>query len=158
MLMKLGPVAFEIYPFNTTGYTHSHETPFAEKPVVGTRPPLEWVGDGPETWTIQARLFPAKFGGMGDLQKLYQARASGKPQYLVRGDGKAMGWVAIESVSEKSSYLDAKGIGQVIDVDISVKRTGKPSDGSFFSIMSGGIGGSALGFVSSAVNSIIGRR
>jgi hypothetical protein len=157
MLMKLGPVAFEIQPFNATGYSHQHDTPFAEKPVVGTRPPLEWVGSGAETWTIQARLFPAKFGGLGDLQKLYQARESGKPQYLVRGDGKAMGWVAIESVSEKSTYLDAKGVGQVIDVDIAVKRTSKPSNGSFFSIMSGGVTGAALGFVSSAVNSIIRR-
>jgi phage protein U len=157
MLMKLGPVAFEIYPFNATGYTHNHETPFAEKPVVGTRPPLEWVGDGAETWTIQARLFPAKFGGMDDLQKLFQARASGKPQYLVRGDGKAMGWVAIESVSEKSTYLDAKGVGQIIDVDIQVRKTGKPSDGSFFSIMAGSLGGAASGFVATAVNSILRR-
>jgi hypothetical protein len=152
MLMKLGPIAFEVWPFNAVSYTHNHETPYAEKPVVGTRPPLEWVGDGAETWTIQARLFPAKFGGLNDLQKLFQARASGKPQYLVRGDGKPLGWVAIESVSEKSSYLGPKGVGQIIDVDISVKRTSKPSNGSFFSIMSGGILGAATGFVSSAIN------
>jgi phage protein U len=157
MLMKLGPVAFQIFPLNATGYTHNHETPYAEKAVVGARPLLEWVGDGAETWTIQARLFPAKMGGLDDLQKLYQARASGKPQYLVRGDGKALGWVAIERISEKSSYLDAKGVGQIIDVDIDVKRTGKPSDGSFFSIMAGSIGGAMTGFVSSAVNSIVGR-
>lgn len=157
MLMKLGPVAFQVWPFNATGMSHTHETSFAEKPVVGARPPLEWVGEGPETWTIQARLFPAKFGGMEDLQKLQQARTSGKPQYLVRGDGKPMGWVAIERVTERASYLDSKGVGQIIDVDIEVKRTGKPSDGSFFSIMSGGIGGGATGFISSAVNSILRR-
>lgn len=157
MLMKLGPVTFEIQPFNATGYSHSHETPFAEKPVVGARPPLEWVGSGAETWTISAKLFPAKFGGLGDLQELYQARESGKPQYLTRGDGKSLGWVAIERVVEKSTYLDAKGIGQVIEVDIDVKKTSKPSDGSFFSVMGGGIGGAALGFAATAVNSITSR-
>jgi uncharacterized protein len=157
MLMKLGPVAFEVWPFNATGYTHTHETPYAEKPVVGARPPLEWVGSGPETWTIQAKLFPAKFGGIGDLQKLYQARESGKPQYLMRGDGKAMGWVAIERVTETSTYLDARGVGQIIEVDIDVKRSEKPGNGSFFSIMSGGLASGAMGFASSAVNSVLGR-
>ena len=155
MLMKLGPVTFRVWPFNATGYSHSHDTPFAEKPVGGARPLLEWVGSGSETWTIQARLFPAKFGGMSDLQRLYQARESGKAQYLTRGDGKALGWVAIESVSEKSSYLDAKGVGQVIDVDITVKRTSKPSNGSFFSVMAGGLENGATGFIASSVNSII---
>ena len=45
-------------------------TRLAEKPVVGASPPLEWVGEGPETWAIHARLFPHRFGGLGDLKKL----------------------------------------------------------------------------------------
>ena len=74
MLMMIGPVKFEVIPFNTDGYDHSHESGFAEKPVLGARPPLEFVGEGPEGWTIKAKLFPDKFGGMGHLKKLYQAR------------------------------------------------------------------------------------
>ena len=35
MLMKLGPLKFEVHPVNTTGYSHGHETPFAEKAIVG---------------------------------------------------------------------------------------------------------------------------
>ena len=137
MLMVLGPVQFEVWPFNATDYEHGHESAFAEKPVLGARPPLEWVGEGPETWTIKARIFPRRFGGLEDLKKLAAARASGRPQYLMRGDGAQMGWVVIERVSERSSYLDAEGIGRVIDVDIAVRRAGKPSNGSFFSLFSG---------------------
>ena len=103
MLMSLGPVRFEIYPFNTTGYGHDHETSFVEKPVLGARPPLEWVGEGSESWSITAQ----------------------------------MGWVVVEKVAERSSHLDAKGIGRVVDVDITVHRAAKPSDGSFFSLFSG---------------------
>ena len=55
----------------------------------------------------------------------------------MRGDGAQMGWVVIEKVAERSSYLDAKGIGRVVDVDITVRRAGKPSDGSFFSLFTG---------------------
>jgi len=48
-----------------------------------------------------------------------------------------MGWVVIESVSERASFLDSHGIGKVIAVDIKVKRSMKPSAGSYFSIFSG---------------------
>ena len=137
MLMVLGPIQFEVWPFNATEYEHGHETSFAEKPVLGTRPPLEWVGDGPEVWTLHARIFPRRFGGLEDLKKLAQARASGKPQYLMRGDGAQMGWVVIEKVQENSSYLDVKGVGQVIEIDIAVRRSAKPSNGSYFSLLSG---------------------
>jgi hypothetical protein len=137
MLMTLGPIRFEVYPFNATEYDHGHESSFVEKPVLGARPPLEWVGEGAENWSIKARIFPHRFGGLGDLKKLYQARAAGRPLYLMRGDGAQMGWVVIERVSERSSYLDAEGIGRVIDVDIAVRRSAKPSNGSFFSVFSG---------------------
>lgn len=137
MLMTLGPIRFEVYPFNATEYDHGHETSFVEKPVLGARPPLEWVGEGAESWSIRAIIFPHRFGGLGDLKKLYQARAAGRPLYLMRGDGAQMGWVVIERVSERSSYLDAEGIGRVIEVDISVRRAAKPSNGSFFSVFSG---------------------
>lgn len=135
MLMMLGPVQFDVVPFNTNDYSRGHEADFAQKPVLGTRPPLEFVGEGPETWTIKAKLFPEKFGGMGQMELLYQARSSGRPQYLMRGDGAVMGWVVIVSVQERATYLDRKGVGKVIEVDISVKRCGSPSSGSFFSLM-----------------------
>lgn len=137
MLMSLGPIRFEVYPFNTTEYDHGHESGFVEKPVLGARPPLEWVGEGAESWSIKARIFPQRFGGLDDLKKLYQARAAGRPLYLMRGDGAQMGWVMIEKVAERSSYLDLQGIGRVIDVDIAVRRSAKPSNGSFFSLFSG---------------------
>ena len=137
MLMTLGPIRFEVHPFNATEYDPGHETSFVEKPVLGARPPLEWVGEGSESWSIKARIFPHRFGGLGDLKKLYQARAAGRPLYLMRGDGAQMGWVVIDKVSERSSYLDAEGIGRVIDVDIAVRRAAKPSNGSFFSLFAG---------------------
>lgn len=135
MLMSIGPVEFEVLPFNTDGYGHTHEATYAEKAVLGTRPPLEFVGEGPEAWTIKAKLFPEKFGGMGHLKKLYQARSSGRAQYMMRGDGALMGWVVVTNVSERSSYLDAQGVGKVIEVDISVKAASKPSAGHYFSLL-----------------------
>lgn len=137
MLMSLGPIKFEVYPLNALGYGHDHESSFAEKPVLGARPTLEFVGEGTESWSITAKIFPHKFGGLADLKKLYQARAAGKPLYLMRGDGSQMGWVIIDRVSETSSYLDRNGVGKVIEIEISVRRAAKPSNGSFYSVFSG---------------------
>ena len=72
------------------------------------------------------------------MQKLNQTRAAGRGVYLMRGDGAQMGWVVVEAVTERNTYLDAKGVGKVIEVDIKVKRSVQPSGGSYFSIFSGG--------------------
>lgn len=140
MLMMIGPVRFQIAPFALMDYQHGHETTFAEKAVIGASPGLEWTGEGAETWTIRARLFPHRFGGVGNLAVLEAARRMGRPQYMMRGDGRLMGWVVIERVSERASYLDASGVGKVIDVDISLRRVGAPPALSYFSIMAGALG------------------
>lgn len=133
--MMIGPVKFEVAPFNVHAVSHDHETAFVEKPVLGAMPPVEWVGEGAETWSLQGRIFPQRFGGLGDLRLLQEARVSGQPQYMMRGDGALMGWVVIERVSERSSYLDRGGVGKVIEFDISLRRAMAPAAGLYFSIM-----------------------
>jgi phage protein U len=95
------------------------------------------VGEGANTWQLSGRLLPEKLGGLAELDVLHLMRISGLPQYLMRGDGKPLGWVVIESVSEKSSYLGSNGVGQIIEVSISLRRSRKPENSSFFSIISG---------------------
>lgn len=135
MLCMIGPVKFQVAPLNATDIGHTHETAFVEKAVMGAMPPVEYVGEGPEAWTIRGRIFPRRFGGLGDLRLLQEARKTGLPQYLVRGDGALMGWVVIERVNERSTYLDDGGVGQVIDIDLSVRRCPAPAAGIYFRIM-----------------------
>lgn len=137
MLLMIGPLRLKVAPFNATEYSHTHGGTFAEKPVIGARPPLEWMGSSSESWSIAAKLFPARFGGAGSLALLSAMRASGLPQYMLRGDGSLMGWVVIDSVTERSSYLDKNGVGKVIEVDISLRRSQAPSAASYFGALSG---------------------
>lgn len=134
MLMSLGSVQFDVTPFNTHEYSNTHATDFVDKPVVGARKPMEWVGEGDETFTISGRIFPKTYGGLNGLARLRAARAAGQPQFLMRGDGRPMGFVAILSVSEKSTYLDRDGVGKVIEFDVTVKQSGPPSIGGFISM------------------------
>lgn len=141
MLLLIGPLKFEVAPFNATAITSTASASFAEKAVLGARPPLEFVGDGGQTWSITAKLFPEKFGGQSSLTILNLMRLSGAPQYMMRGDGLLVGWVVVETVTESSSYLNGVGVGRMIDVDIGLKRSGRPSLTGYFKAMGGAVGG-----------------
>jgi phage protein U len=137
MIAMLGPVMFEIAPVNLHGMTRDSEASFVEKPVLGRRPPNESVGEGPETNKLTVKLFPEKFGGLSGLAALDAIRISGEPQYFMRGDGTPLGWHVITNVTEKSTYLDAGGVGRVIDVEINLKRDDPPALDAFFASLSG---------------------
>lgn len=137
MLLMIGPVRLDVAPFNAVSHEQSRETAFVAKPVLGGREPLEYVGEGPATVSVAGKLFPEKFGGLTSLEILNLARASGVPQWLMRGDGGMMGWVVIDRVTERSTYLDRKGVGKMIDVDIGMRRVGIPLAATFFSALAG---------------------
>jgi phage protein U len=140
MLYTLGALSIDVAPFNVHDVSENGATEYASKAVVGTEPLLEFVGEGANDMSLSGRLFPRAIGGLDELEILRQMRVSGKPQYMMRGDGKPMGWYAITSVSTRSSYLDGNGIGKQIEVSISMTRAQTPAAASFFSLISGLLG------------------
>lgn len=137
MLYQLGNLAIQVHPFNVDTVAHDAQTDYVAKPVLGAEPPLEYVGEGANRWRLSGKLFPKVIGGMNELQLLQEMRQSGQPQYLTRGDGEVMGWVAIERVSTREERLAHDGVGQKISVDIDVRRAGAPSSLAFVSIILG---------------------
>lgn len=131
MLMQLGNIQFTIAPMSMNEYDHAATATFAEHQVVGIRPPLEFMGPGPEHWNIRAKLFPKHFGGtLENMTSLQQMRVSGQSYFMMRGDGTPIGWVVITAINERSSYLDRDGVGRVIEFDIMVKLAEGPSPGN----------------------------
>lgn len=137
MLYMLGPVIFEIWPVNLTDIEKTSEAGIVDKPVLSRRPPLEFVGDGPQTMRMNAKLFPQKFGGVGTVATLDAMKSSGLPQYLMRGDGVPQGWFMVDRISERHTYLDARGVGKVVDVSIELRRSDPPNVADFFSSIVG---------------------
>lgn len=135
MLYALGAVAFEVWPLNAQSVDRSAETSFAEKPVLGRRPPLEYVGEGAETIRMSGKIFPQKLGGLDELEALDEQRRAGKAMPLMRGDGKPLGWFVIESLTERATYLDQRGVGKVVEFDLSLRRAERAPATSLSSLL-----------------------
>ena len=126
MLLMVGPLQFDVAPMNAHQITRAAATDYAKKEVVGRRKIYEHVGEGDDKRSIKCKLFPFKLGGLGALQLLHNLRQSGVAQYCVRGDGIALGWFVIISATEEHNYLNADGVGQMIDVTIELERADNP--------------------------------
>lgn len=137
MLAQLGSTQFEIVPFNAHEFSHDGSADHVEKPVIGRRPPLEFVGEGSDTRRISCRLFPERFGGLSSVEGLQKQRASGKSLPFMRGDGRALGWYVITDISQTDTYIGRHGVGRVVEVEISLLRSDPAGAGSVFSILSG---------------------
>ncbi len=133
MLMMVGGVQFMIAPLNIHGHQRESATDYVEKPIVGARQPLEYVGEGQDTVSLFGRLFPKRFGGLTGLIALQAARVSGFPQFVIRGDGIPLGWFVIDHIAERQTYLDVDGVGQVIEFDIILRRDTIPGAAGYFS-------------------------
>lgn len=143
MLAQIGQIQFEVAPFNMHETSHEAGASFASHEVVGAMPPLEFVGEAAESWTVRGRLFPLRFSQLGvgsgtsQLGSMHAMRAGGSAQFFMRGDGVPMGWVVIESISETSTYIGADGVGKVIEFEVKLKRSQGPSADGIFNALIG---------------------
>jgi phage protein U len=128
MLAQLGPLSFEVVPFGMESHDHEAGASFASHEVLGRMPPLEFVGEAAESWTVRGKLFTQAFSssGLDQINALHAMRRTGVPQFFMRGDGVPMGWVVVESIREKSSILAADGVGKVIEFEVGLKASDPP--------------------------------
>lgn len=135
MLYMVGSVMVEVVGFNVTETDGAFEAGFAEKAVVGRRPILEAVGEGPETLSLSGRLFPEKFGGLGEVEQLQAQRQAQMAIPVMRGDGTPLGFFVITGLSQKHTKLDRGGVGKIVDIEIKLKRSDPPGAGAIGSFL-----------------------
>ena len=133
MLYQLGGVQFSVAPTNIDAVSRERGADFAVKDIIGAQRPREFMGVGDSEVTLSGKLITHRFG-MGALETLAAMAQSGQPQMLARGDGYILGWHFVEKLKEKHSYLDARGVGRIIEFDITLKQS--PSGATASSILS----------------------
>jgi len=126
MLYQLGPVSVDVWPFNADSVQGEAAADFANKALIGRRPGYEFMGEGEETWTLSGQLLPTKLGGLDELEMLHDMRRNGDRIMVARGDGKILGWYAVQSISEGHEKLGPDGVGQVIKHSIKLLRVDEP--------------------------------
>lgn len=127
-LMSLGPVVFDLVT-NLTEHEGDAKSGFAKHDVIGTSPIYEAVGDDESTFSLTGILHPEHFGGLGSLPILEAARAAKIPLPLMRGDFVPLGWVLIDSFSQKQGDLNHLGVGREITISVELIRVGSPGIG-----------------------------
>lgn len=136
-LFVLGSVALEIAPLNATGMSSDGEYPFAEHQVLGAAPVYDAMGEGSRTRTFKGVTFPEHDGFTGGdtaIETLEQARRSGSPQHLMRGDGLVFGWFLISSLSQTHESFAYNGRPHQVTFEVKLTQCDAPGIGDALSI------------------------
>lgn len=129
MLYQIGPLSLDTMPFAPDSFSSNAGADLAVKAVMSGRQRREFMGEADETVTISGQLLPTKLGGLSELELAKNLARSGTQVPIVRGDGRAMGWFAIEKVTDQHSDLTRYGVGFVVRYTLTLVRV-DPSTGS----------------------------
>ena len=122
MLYQLGAVAFEVQPVNVAAAMIEVGADYAAHDLIGAMRAREFAGPSDLRVRLMGRLLPNRFG-MGGFEVLKAMAMSGVPQMMIRGDGVVFGWMDVQRVRERHSYLDASGVGRIVDFDIEMVQS-----------------------------------
>ncbi|NMG39792.1 phage tail protein [Chelativorans sp. ZYF759] len=122
MLYMIGTLTLDTRPFSVNEVTRQAGADIASKPLIGTLPGKEFMGEGDDRITLTGQLLPFKTGGLTELEFAHQMRRQGTRFPLHRGDGQRLGWFAITSIKESHRHLDRTGVGHVVSHSIAMEK------------------------------------
>ena len=125
ILLLLGEFTFSARGDNLTGLTRKSKARLSPQELIQRIAPVQFVGPGPRTISIDAVIRPEYQGGLGQIDDLHD----GRPRMLATGYGHILGDFKIESVDEKRKYLSGPGIPRKIEFKIDLIRVPGPSSG-----------------------------
>lgn len=122
ILLLLGEFTFSARGDNLTGLSRKSKARLSPQELIQRIAPVQFVGPGPRTISIDAVIRPEYQGGLGQIDDLHDACDDGIPRALVTGYGHVLGDYKIESVDEKRKYLSGPGIPRKIEFKIDLVR------------------------------------
>lgn len=127
MLYQIGAVTLDTRPFNADRMERTARADFAVKPLIGTLPGREFMGEGDDEIALSGQILPSKTGGLAGVEMLHGFRVSGTALPVMRGDGRMFGWYVIEEVRESHRELLRSGVGFTVDYSVRLLKSAPAS-------------------------------
>ncbi len=129
MLYHVGPLTFDTFPFSVNAIDRQDAEDYAKHDLLNTRRAYEHEGAGDDCLALSGEFVPYHVGGLSDLELARSLKASGQPQFVMRGDGYPLGWFVIVSVGEKHAELiSPEGVGYVVKHEVKLENCGEPGE------------------------------
>jgi phage protein U len=122
VMMVLGTYAFALSSAAYQEFTRSSAYTWAEQPLIGGRPALQFTGIDAETVTLRGTIYPTFRGGLRQVDAMRALAGRGAPLRLVSGLGSNLGAWVIEKISEGHTVFFSDGTPRKIDFDLTLKR------------------------------------
>ncbi|ACL55609.1 phage tail protein [Methylobacterium nodulans] len=129
MQYSVGVLTFDTFPFSVTGAEREDGEDYAKHDLLNRRRGYEHEGPADDVLTLSGEFLPFHIGGMSELELARDLKNSGSPQYVMRGDGYALGWYVITSI--KDSHADAiapDGVAYKVKYEIKLERVDDPGE------------------------------
>lgn len=122
ILMMLGPFRFSLATAAYDELTRTSGWQWAEQPVIGSAPVLQFTGPRAETMTLRGRIIPGFTGGVEQLAQMRALAGFGRPMFLVDGMGRVHGNWVIETISDTGTMHFRDGMPRISTFDLSLKK------------------------------------
>lgn len=122
LVLILGEFQFETTRDNARALDISTDARLAEQDVLQRIPPVQKLGPGSRTISIDGIILPEHQGGLGQIDALHAAADDGQPRGLATGYGRYFGLFTIKKVNEKGSHLAFGGMPRKIEFRIDLIR------------------------------------
>lgn len=132
IILHLGEFMFQTLQDNVRGLDITTDGRLAEQDVLQRIAPVQSLGPGGRTISIDGIILPEHQGGIGQIDALHAAADDGEARGLATGYGRYFGLFKIKRVSEKDSILAYGGLPRKIEFRIDLIRAG--ADGVFFGL------------------------
>ncbi|MCB8835922.1 phage tail protein [Aurantimonas sp. VKM B-3413] len=136
MLYMIGPIMLDTFPFNADKFERRAKGDYAVKPVIGSLPPREPMGEGDDVITLSGQLLPFKIGGLTELALADQLRITQTALPAMRGDGGSLGWRVIDEIRESHEDLMRNGVGFAVQYQMQLTKVPVPSSGTGAGVIS----------------------
>lgn len=125
VLLSVGDYFFSIHTAAYTELTRSVEHRWAEVPIIGAPPVLQYIGVGKQSIKLKGEVLPEYKGGSYQIEKLRRLADTGRPQPVVTGRGKFLGFWVIASIEETQTEQRGDGDPRVQAFNLELKYYGK---------------------------------